>query len=515
MSRFINVSPAVQIPISANSTWESKDLDTYSAVPTGMTAVVLEFRGTSSTGSGFGFRKSDDPSTFTYGASEAGYSGTANSRLIKFVELNATHEMLLYLTNTTVAGWWIRGYTDHINFIADIPLGGTSGSGTKTFDLTGLVPSGANNGSVLIEFDLNMKVGVESTFAAQGFPNRTRKGHVIAPLQGYLLKIASGGAATVLGDIVVKGWLTPEAYTHDTSWTARNPTSTTSTFETSSFVSNTVFDAWRVVAGSDGQTRSMRKAGETSFTLTTTNCANRFAWVDPSSGGEIEFARNNASVQFVHNGGFVSDTAAAAIVGINTFVAGATATVTFDKPVTSITKLRATCAVLLPDGVTPIDTHYIDISTGFSGSGTTWSFTVPSPTNNTDGIRFGAVVIIPTTNGGIGAEFTGMVYSKADYDSVNIEIPVAGNVCEGDTPALAMDDQLAYQYGTINIGGAYSDPSESFIGTQTIWRYVAAEFKWYSFDITTENSEVIPPIVVPVPTSKTKLVAKKLLVKRI
>lgn len=484
MSRFINVSPAVQIPVSANITWELKDLDNYAPVPAGMTAVVLEFIGTSATGSGFGFRKSDDPSTFLYGASEAGYAGTSNSRLVKFVEMNATHEMLLYLTNISVAGWWIRGYTDHINFVTDIPLGGTSGSGTKSFDLTGLIPAGANNGSVLIEFDLNMKVGVESTFASQGFPNRTRKGHVIAPLQGYILKIASGGAATVLGDIVVKGWLAPEAYIHDSTWILRNPTSTTSTFETSNYISSTVFDAWRVAAGSDSQTRSMRKGGETGFTLTTTNCANRFAWVDPNSNGETEFARNNSAVQFVHNGGFVANTTAATISSIDTFVAGATATVVFDQPVTSVTRLRVKTAVKLADGTTPIDTHTIDI-TSFSGSGTTWTFTVPNPTDATDGIRLGAVTITPTTSTGVGADFTTAVYSKTGYSSVNIETPASGNVCEGDTPALAMDDQIGYQYGSVSVNGIYSDPTASFSGTQTILRYSVSDFKWYTFTLTT------------------------------
>jgi len=177
-------------------------------------------------------------------------------------------------------------------------------------------------------------------------------------------------------------------------------------------------------------------------------------------------------------GTVVADTAAANITGIDTLQAGATATVTFNKSVTTVNKLRITSV---------FDDHYIEVTTGFSGSGATRTFTVPDLTNTLDGIRLGAVIVTPTTDGGAGADFTGLSYTKADYTFTNIEDVLAGNVCEGDTPALSMDDQLAYQYGEISIGGVYSDPTESFIGTQTIWHYSVSDYKWYSFTLTTES----------------------------
>jgi len=462
-----------------SATWlRDKSLDSIRTVPTGATYAVIEFYA----GGTYGFQDSDDTTDFVY-------SSVTSSSIFKFVKINASKTIDLYVGNTATGAWRLCGYTSHITALTSpASIGSFSGAGTKTIDCSAIVPSDAINGSVLIEFNLNMKVGASLNLTSQNFPGLTQKGHVIVPLDASrYFYVNSSGAAINAGDIKILGWMAPEAYKHETAFTQIAP-SALSTWEKLAGSWNTVFDSWRMYSTSSSHLRSIRRNGSSYTEFQNLN--HRFTWVNPSTAGEIDGYKNNAAVTFSRFGGFVADSDAAAISTLDTFVAGATATVVFDKSVTSVTKLRVTSNVLSLNGVNPIDTHYIDI-TSFSGSGTTWTFTVPSPTDATDGIRFGAVTITPTTNSGAGADFTSAVYSKTDYDSVNIETPVSGNVCEGDAPALAMDDQLAYEHGVISVGGIYSDPTESFIGTQTIWHYSVSDFKWYSFDITAESGAVV------------------------
>lgn len=478
---FFNAFDRIAITGLSNATWlRDKSLDGLLTVPVGATYAVIEFYGSGT----YGFQDSDDTTDFIY-------TSVTSSSIFKFVPINASKAIDLYVSNTTTGSWRLVGYTSHITKLASpASIGSFSGAGTKTIDCSAIVPTDAINGSALIEFNLNMKVGASLNLTSQNFPNLTQKGHVVVPLDANrYFYVNSSGAAINAGDIKILGWMAPEAYQHETTFPQIAPAAT-STWEKLTGSWGTVFDSWRMYSNSDTHQRSIRRNGS-SYTEFQ-NLQNRFTWVNPSTAGEIDGYKNNAAVTFSRFGGFFADSASASILTIDTFVAGATATVVFDKSVTSITKLRVTSNVLSLDGVNPIDTHYIDI-TSFSGSGTTWTFAVPSPTDATDGIRFGAVTITPTTNSGTGADFTGKVYSKTDYDSVNIETPVSGNVCEGDTPALAMDDQLAYQYGSISVGGVYSDPTESFIGTQTIWHYSVSDYKWYSFTLTTEGGGT-PPV---------------------
>jgi len=462
-----------------NATWlRDKSLDSLYTVPTGMTYAIFEIA-TNSTGATYGIQNADE-------SADTVYASAARASIVKFITINAAKTVDLYVGNTTNGTWNLIGYTDHITAITPVDKAGTTGAGTKTVDCSADFPSGAINGSALIEFNLNMKVGWSANITTQEFPNLTPRNHLIVPLDASRqFFFYSGGAASTLGDIKLLGWLPAGAAVHETTYPKLSHAGDSVWRDSTQPAVTTVLDNYLLYASSDSVLANMRKGGS-AYNVVDKSMLHRRRWVQPDTNGLVDTWANNSVAKFTRFMGLVGDTAAAAISTLDTFVAGATATVVFDKSVTSITRLRATCAVLLPDGITPIDTHYIDI-TSFSGSGTTWTFTAPSPTDATDGIRFGAVTITPTTNSGVGADFTSAVYSKTDYDSVNIETPVSGNVCEGDIPALAMDDQLAYEYGLITPGGVYSDPTESFIGTQTIWRYVVSEFKWYSFTITAEG----------------------------
>jgi len=461
-----------------NATWlRDKSLDSLYTVPTGMTYAIFEIA-TNSTGATYGIQNADE-------STDTVYASAARASIVKFITINAAKTVDVYVGNTANGTWNLIGYTDHITAITPVDKAGTTGAGTKTVDCSADFPSGAINGSALIEFNLNMKVGWAANITTQEFPNLTPRNHLIVPLDASRqFFFYSGGAASTLGDIKLLGWLPAGAAIHETSYPKLSHAGDSVWRDSTQPAVTTVLDNYLLYASSDSILANMRKGGS-AYNVVDKSMLHRRRWVQPDTNGLVDTWANNSAAKFTRFMGLVGDTAAAAISTLDTFVAGATATVVFDKSVTSITRLRVTCAVLLPDGITPIDTHYIDI-TSFSGSGTTWTFTVPSPTDSTDGIRFGAVTITPTTNSGAGADFTSAVYSKTNCESVNIETPVAGNVCEGDTPSLVMDDQLAYQYGEISVGGIYSDPTESFIGTQTIWHYSVGDYKWYSFTLTTE-----------------------------
>lgn len=449
-------------------------------IPADATYAVMEYRAGS--GTIYGTGKFGDGVTTTYAAS-------GSSQIIKFVEFSADKKIDLHLTNATggaaVAQWHVRAILNHLTPIAPASIGAFSGAGTKTIDCSAIVPSGAANGSVLISFNLNMKVGALANITTQDFPNLTPDNHRWVPLDASrFFYVNSGGAAINAGDIKILGWAAPGCATFQTTYTKLLLPSSTSTWDTTGFpVSFSALELYQVNSSSDSHTRGLRTYNDTGYTATQT-LSHRSAIVRPDANGQIEGWRNNVAVSFIQMASIVANTAAAAISSIDTFVAGATATVVFDQPVTSVTRLRVKTAVKLADGTTPIDTHTIDI-TSFSGSGTTWTFTVPNPTDATDGIRLGAVTITPTTSTGVGADFTTAVYSKTGYSSVNIETPASGNICEGDTPALAMDDQIGYQYGSVSVNGIYSDPTASFSGTQTIFHYAVSDFKWYTFTLTT------------------------------
>jgi len=471
---FFNAFDRIAFTGFTSAVWKRDiSLDSLLTVPTDATYAAIEFYGNGT----YGFQDSDDTTDFVY-------TTVNKSSLFKFIPINASKTIDLYLGNTATGNWVLVGYTSHITKLASpASIGSFSGSGTKTIDCSAIVPTGAINGSALIEFNLTTKVGALLNLTSQNFPNLTQKGHVVVPLDANrYFYVNSSGAAINAGDIKILGWMAPEAYQHETTFTQIAPAAT-STWEKLTGSWTTVFDSWRMYSNSDTHLRGIRRNGS-SYTETQ-NLQNRFTWVNPSTAGEVQGWKNNAAVTFQRFGGFVADTAAANISGIDTLQAGATATVTFNKSVTTVNKLRITSV---------FDNHYIDVTTGFAGSGSTRTFTVPDFVDSTDGIRLGDVIVTPTTDGSTGADFTGLEYTKADYTFTNIEDVVAGNVCEGDSPSIVSDDQIAYDSttgATVTVGGIYSDPTESFIGTQTIWHYSVSDFKWYSFDITAESGAVV------------------------
>jgi len=483
---YCNVFPRVAITGLSNGWNRNKDLAALFGItiPSDATYLIMEYA--SGTGTSYGFGSFDDVPTDTY-------TSIGSSSIFKFVKLSATKTIDLYLANATggaaVAQWHCHGVLNHLTPLASpVSIGSFSGAGTKTIDCSAIVPSGAVSGSVLIEFNLNMKVGPITNVTLQNFPNTTERNHRWVPLDAArAFFVVSGGAAIAAGAIKILAWAPPNCIVWDTSYSAITSSSSASIWDSTGFpvITTTCLDSYQVAAGSDTHLAGLRTNGDTAYTAVP-NSANRTRWVKPDVNGLVQGNKNQAATSFTRYMGVVANTEAANISGIDTLQAGATATVTFNKSVTTINKLRITSV---------FDSHYVDVTTGFGGSGDTRTFTVPNLSNSADGIRLGAVIVTPTTDGGVGADFTGMAYTKADYKFTNIEDVVAGNVCEGDDPALAPDDQLikpTTTSGDINKGGVLIDPS-AYVGTQEIWRYVVSEFKWYNFTITTEGGGVPAP----------------------
>jgi len=479
----------IQIAGLTGGVWSrGVDINALSAIPSGTTHAIVQFE-SNSTGSTWGVGNFEEVSTFT--------SGTVNrGDQVKFIPLGVSQDLDFYLGSTANGKWFLLGYTDHINAITPVDkYASVTGTGTYTIDCSGDLPSGAINGWALIDISKLAKIGAVGATSAQYKSMASNKDriHVIAPLNASRQFEISGSAAMTAGQLRILGWMDAAAYqgSSDPS-TNRYAHGGAAGWEELGYTSATAFDHWRISnasttsASPSAQIAETRPSGDTSFSRTDINGEIGHRFVVPNGSGKIEAYSAVAGVYYTWYGGFVADTAAPLIISVDTFVAGATATVVFDKSVSSITRIRV--GNVIPDETT-IAYHYIDI-TSFSGSGTTWTFTVPNLVDSTDGIRLGGVILTPTTNGGNGADFTGLTYSKTDYASVNIEDVLEGNVCEGDTPELISNDQIAYDSttaGSVDVHGIYSDPNDPpFIGTQTMWHY-AADFKWYSFEITTES----------------------------
>jgi hypothetical protein len=480
--------PRIKIPNAAYvaDTWssisgfsaENYAISTLSAVPslTGdITAILI--CDSNSTGGTYGVQNADESADIVL-------ASAPRSEIAKFIKLSATNTLDIFASNLTNVSWNLVGYTNHITHITPVDKAGTTGAGQFTIDCSADVPSGS--GAVLIECSKGLKVGAALNLTTQQYPNAVPRNHLIVPLNASRqFFFYSGGASTVSGDIRILGWLTPEAVQFETTFPLLAHAGDSVWRDSTQPAVTTVFDRYQLHSGSDSILANIR-TGSSAYNVVDKNMAYRTRWVIPSSNGLVDSWANNSTAKFTRYMGLVGDTDTANITGIDTLQAGATATVTFNKSVTTVNKLRIASV---------FDNHYIDVTTGFGGSGDTRTFTVPNLSNSADGIRLGAVIVTPTTDGGVGADFTGMAYTKADYKFTNIEDVVAGNVCEGDDPALAPDDQLikpTTTSGDINKGGVLIDPS-AYVGTQEIWRYVVSEFKWYNFTITTEGGVAPAP----------------------
>ena len=242
-----------------NATWlRDKSLDSLYTVPTGMTYAIFEIA-TNSAGTTYGIQNADE-------STDTVYASAARASIVKFITINVAKTVDLYVGNTANGTWNLIGYTDHITAITPVDKAGTTGAGTKTVDCSADFPSGAINGSALIEFNLNMKVGWSANITTQEFPNLTPRNHLIVPLDASRqFFFYSGGAASTLGDIKLLGWLPPGAAVHETTYPKLSHAGDSVWRDSTQPAVTTVLDNYLLYASSDSVLANMRKGGSSSY----------------------------------------------------------------------------------------------------------------------------------------------------------------------------------------------------------------------------------------------------------
>ena len=469
----------IQITGLTSGVWlRGVDINALSAIPSGTTHAIVQFE-SNSTGSTWGVGNFEEVSTFV--------SGTVNrGDQVKLIPLGASQDLDFYLGGTTNGKWFLCGYTDHITAITPVDkYASVTGTGTYTIDCSADLPSDAINGWALIDISKLAKIGAVGATSAQykSMAGNKDRIHVIAPLNASRQFEISGSAAMTAGQLRILGWMPAAAYqgSSDPS-TNRYAHSGTAGWEELGYTSTTAFDHWRISnasttsASPSAQIAETRPSGDTSFSRTDINSEIGHRFVVPNGSGKIEAYSTVAGVYYTWYGGFVADTAAPAILDIDTFVEGATATITLDASVASFTSLA----------IKGTDDHIITVSS-FGGSGDTWTFTVPPIADEVEGIRIGTALITPTTSGGVGEEYPD-TYSKADYTSVTLEDVLTGNLGEAVSadPVFKTDTQVAYDStkGAIDVHGVYTG---SYTGTQNIYYYDPDDFTWRLITLTTED----------------------------
>lgn len=460
------------------------DINALSAIPSGTTHAIIQLE-TNSSGASWGVGNFEEVSTFTSGS-------VARGDQVKFIPLGASQDLDFYLSNTTNGKWFLIGYTDHITAITPVDkYASVTGTGTYTIDCSADLPSDAVNGWALIDISKLAKIGAVGATSAQYKSMAANKDriHVIVPLNASRQFEISGSAAMTAGQLRILGWMPTAAYqgSSDPS-TNRYAHSGVAGWEELGYTSNTALDHWRISnagttsASPTAQISEMRPSGDTSFSRTDINGEIGHRFVVPNGSGKIQSYSIVAGVYYTWYGGFVANTAAPAILSIDTFVEGATATITLDTSVASFTSLAIKGA----------DEHIITVSS-FSGSGDTWTFTVPPITDEVEGLRIGDVLINPTTSGGVGEEYSD-TYSKASYTFVELEDVLSGNLGEvvSADPAfksavlgVSLGTQVAYKASevTIDVHGLLTWAAD---GTHDIYYYDPDDFKWRLITITSE-----------------------------
>lgn len=470
------------------------DLNTLATVPTGATCAIFHAN-TNTTGARFGAQDSNGDDEFYL--SDSSVPGRQDFAI--FIPINGTETVDLFVTNTTNCVIYLMGYMSHPTFITPVGVsGGITSATVTTIDLgtTDIVPVGAANGSVLVTVNKICKLAGSAAALSTMLkpPNSTLfRAYAVVPLDAdrkfYVESYASFGGAD---ELRVVAWMTPEGYKPETTYTSEQ-VAAVNTWTPSSKISIGAYDHWRLnggtttTSGSSTLLRGMRPSGDTNYTTAIdgdTAVRNPYTFVIPNGSGEVDlFNAVTNAVKFERHGSFSFDTEAPSILSIDTFVEGATATITLDASVASFTSLA----------IKGTDDHILTVAS-FSGSGDTWTFTVPPIADEEEGVRIGTVLITPTTSGGVGEEYA-TTYTKTDYVLVELEdvlTPNLGTVV-GATPAFKSQDigvslgtQVAYNPAEVTID-VHGGLDWAVDGVHSLYYYDPDDFTWRLITLTTED----------------------------
>jgi len=167
----------------------------------------------------------------------------------------------------------------------------------------------------------------------------------------------------------------------------------------------------------------------------------------------------------------------ASISSIDQLVEGATSTVIFSSS-------------FIPTGITLNDGVSTITVTSFSGSGTTWTFTCPALTDSTLGIKIKSVTVT-ATDGVITTSSFNSNYTKTGYVGQVLASVSPDAIGIGFSPAVQAGDQFVYDPTHITIDDMGILTSDDIASSQTAWHYSTSDFKWRSFDITTESGGLV------------------------
>lgn len=166
------------------------------------------------------------------------------------------------------------------------------------------------------------------------------------------------------------------------------------------------------------------------------------------------------------------------ISSIDKLAEGETSTITTASSVSTFTQ------AVLTDSVGQTKT----ITSSLSGAGTSWTFPCTAIADGVAGLKLGTIGVVATFDGVATPSYSSVSYSKTGYTYVDIaSVSLDAMVL---TPAIAIGDQLAYVSSTATI---YNDGrfESDYTGTQTVWHYCTADFKWRSYSVVTVGGTVV------------------------
>lgn len=472
----------VQITGLSSGWTRNYNIGALAAVPSGTTHAVVQFE-SNGTGSSWGVGNYEEVSAFTSG-------NVSRADQVKFIPLGASKNLDFYLSNTSNGKWWLIAYTDHINAITPVDKSGSVASlGTHTIDCSGDLPSGAAGGWALVRVDQQVKIGGVGLTAAQykSMTSNRERIHAIVPLNSSRQFEINSNTMTA-GQLTILGWMDEGAYQGSSDPSTNRYLHGATGWEELGYTSTTKLDHWRIsnattTSGSaSAQISEVRPSGDTSFSRTDINSEIGHRFVVPNGSGKIQAYSTVAGIYYTWYGGFVADTAAPQILSVDTFNSGSTATITFDKSVSSFSNLA----------VKGVDDQVVNITTT-SGSGSVWTVTAPIIADETEGVMLGAVTLNATTSGGVSNDFAD-VYTLTDYTHVDLEdvlVPNLGTVV-GAAPefkpsviGVSYGTQVAYNPSEVTIN-VHGELTWAVDGAHDIYYYDPDDFTWRLITLTTE-----------------------------
>jgi hypothetical protein len=490
MSLFLNILPSkVKITGLTTSVWNTVDLNAFSVIPAGATYAFIESDIPGSTGANFAMIDGD--------ATTSGVllQGVGRMRFREFLKLSGNN-VQLYCSNLTASGgtFNILGYTNYITPLG-APIDVTSQVVDANSDLVTIpgLPPAAAGGAVL----LNINTQRSWTF---GLPNRTQflpyfyywvkdRPVIVDATYSFFAKCSGrSGGAFAANSLQIKGWLPPGAYVPNVLTPTAKVISAGAWQDLPYMHPGVVGDFQYYYT--DTTALIGIEAGGNSGAATTYNWQESQTWGFPNPATQKVAAYTNATLSGYSAGALLGDDVGVFFMGyippvlsaktftLNKAAVGETTTITFSGSVSAVSK------IILNDGDT-----LINITTGITGAGTSWSFTWPDWVSGTASLRNSTIQVTVIADG----EFTAPVnitQTKTNYTTLTLAGVSSIGLSSGITPPLAKGDELVYdptkaKFNNMAIGAG------DFVGTQTVWYLSAADKKRYSFVLQTNGSSII------------------------